>query len=82
MRGLRLVVFPLLLVAFVSGATQAQDRSAEAEKLFKSLETQLRTDLETAMKAERAKMDAWKAAAEKAKAEGKAPPPPMPAMRM
>jgi hypothetical protein len=81
MRGLKMVVFPLIFVVLVSGATQAQDRSAEADKLYERLEADFRADMEKAMAAERAKVEAWQAAAKKAEAEGK-PPPPMPAMRM
>ena len=43
---LRETVFTLVLVGFVSGATQAQDRSAEAAKLYKSLEADFRADPE------------------------------------
>lgn len=75
--------FALALVAFVAGAgvAQGQDRSAEADKLYERLEADFRVDMEKAMEAEQAKVEAWQAAAKKAKAEGK-PPPAMPAMRM
>ena len=74
--------FALALVAFVAGAgvAQGQDRSAEADKLYERLEADFRVDMEKAMEAEQAKVEAWQAAAKKAKAEGK-PPPPMPASR-